>query len=148
MVEMKSLITLTLYSCLPFLGCLGRSVLAILFNCSEPEAITKALSKITNDEALLKALTEHGIVLGAYAHTLTPIDPNWTLAESEAPQPMRDDLNEPSVYWKDHVEGWIQNHNVKVIGGCCGITPEHIRYIAEQLQQTSTITTSSTTSVK
>merc|ERR1711937_880292 len=58
------------------------TVLAILFNCSEPEAITKALSKITDDEALVKDLTEHGIVLGAYAHTLTPVDSTWTLAES------------------------------------------------------------------
>lgn len=103
-------------------------VLAILFNCSEPEAISEALSKISSDQDLVSELRSNKIVLGAYAHKLTQIDTDWTLKESEAPQPFRKDLNE-EIYWKDFVKIWINKFGVKVVGGCCGITPEHIHYI-------------------
>ena len=79
-----------------------RTVLAILFNCSEPESITKALDDIQGDTALTTLLNESGIVLGAYANRLTAVDPNWTLAESEGPQPFRKDLDEQQ-YWDDFV---------------------------------------------
>ena len=108
------------------------AVLAILFNCAEPEAITEALTKISIDSDLVNELKMEKIVLGAYAHTLTQIDPDWALSESEAPQPLRKDLNE-EIYWDDFVETWINKLGVKVVGGCCGITPNHIRYIRAKL---------------
>mmetsp|Transcript_8062 Transcript_8062/g.19835 ORF Transcript_8062/g.19835 Transcript_8062/m.19835 type:complete len:242 (-) Transcript_8062:2397-3122(-) len=107
-------------------------ILAVLFNCAEPEAITRALEKLRNDSDLILELEKNGILLGAYANTLTPVDPDWTLADSEAPQPLRDDLNE-EIYWKDFVEVWINKFGVRVVGGCCGITPEHIQYIRAKL---------------
>lgn len=107
-------------------------VLAILFNCAEPEAISEALEKISTDSDLVDELKTGEIVLGAYAHTLTPIDPGWTLSESEAPQPLRNDLDE-ATYWEDFVETWITKFGIKVVGGCCGITPNHIRYIRSKL---------------
>jgi S-methylmethionine-dependent homocysteine/selenocysteine methylase len=107
-------------------------VLAILFNCSEPEVISEALEKISTDSDLVDALKSSEIVLGAYAHKLTPVDPNWTLAESETPQPLRQDLSK-ETYWEDFVEIWINKFGVKVVGGCCGITPDHIRHIRAKL---------------
>ena len=58
-------------------------VLAILFNCSEPESITLALARIAADSILSNRLQASGVLLGAYANRLTQVDPNWTLQESE-----------------------------------------------------------------
>jgi len=108
-----------------------------MFNCSEPEAISKALEKIHSDSDLVKTLNgdgSDGILLGAYANRLTQVNPNWTLAESENPQPLRNDLNE-KVYWEDFVKMWIDKLGVRIVGGCCGITPEHIHYIKAELDK-------------
>jgi S-methylmethionine-dependent homocysteine/selenocysteine methylase len=109
-------------------------VLAILFNCSEPEAISKALEGVHSDSELRKILNDRSILLGAYANRLTQVDPNWILADSEAPQPLRNDLDEKR-YWEDFVKVWIDRLGVQIIGGCCGITPEHIRYIRAELDK-------------
>lgn len=110
------------------------TVLAILFNCSEPEAISKALEGVHSDSELLKILNDRSILLGAYANRLTQVVPNWILADSEAPQPLRNDLDEKR-YWEDFVKVWIDRLGVQIIGGCCGITPEHIRYIRAELDK-------------
>lgn len=109
-------------------------LLAILFNCSEPEAITLALAQIKSDKDLSDGLQDSGIRLGAYANRLTAVDPAWTLADSTAPQPLRQDLDEKH-YWKDFVRIWISELNVKIVGGCCGITPEHIAYLHTRLAE-------------
>eukprot|EP00934_Nitzschia_sp_Nitz4_P001770 Nitzschia sp. Nitz4//scaffold8_size234185//150466//151828//NITZ4_001274-RA/size234185-augustus-gene-0.246-mRNA-1//1//CDS//3329559857//1770//frame0 len=111
-------------------------LLAILFNCSEPEAISRALETIASRPELVQSLDRANIRLGAYANRLTPVDPNWTLAESEVAQPFRPDLDPPD-YWKRFVQPWIQTYGVRMVGGCCGIAPEHIQYIAEQLESTA-----------
>ena len=109
-------------------------VLAILFNCSEPEAITLALGQIKSDMDLSSRLQDTGIRLGAYANRLTAVPPEWTLADSTAPQPLRQDLDEQH-YWKDFVQIWISEYNVKIVGGCCGITPKHIAYLHARLAE-------------
>jgi len=108
----------------------GVELIGILFNCAEPEAITKAVDEINKDEELSSRLHSSGIVLGAYANRLTPVDPNWTMADSDAAQPFRNDLDEMQ-YWKDFVHPWVSQNSLKLIGGCCGITPEHIEVIAK-----------------
>jgi homocysteine S-methyltransferase len=110
------------------------SVLAILFNCSEPEAITLALQKIHEDKELLVLMKYSNILLGAYANRLTQVDPNWTLADSETAQPFRNDLDE-NHYWNDFAKKWIDVYAVQLIGGCCGITPEHIAFIKREIEQ-------------
>jgi S-methylmethionine-dependent homocysteine/selenocysteine methylase len=62
---------------------------AILFNCCEPEAVDMALSELRADAALVQALREHGVGLGAYANRLTPVPPGWSLAGASQAQPMR-----------------------------------------------------------
>mmetsp|Transcript_9739 Transcript_9739/g.23580 ORF Transcript_9739/g.23580 Transcript_9739/m.23580 type:complete len:379 (+) Transcript_9739:77-1213(+) len=115
----------------------GVQLLAILFNCAGPEEITIALEKIHYDAELKKMLNRDGsdgILLGAYAHKLTEIDPNWTMTESEAPQPFRNDLSE-NKYWEEFVKVWIDSLGVKLVGGCCGFSPEHISYIRAELDK-------------
>mmetsp|Transcript_21183 Transcript_21183/g.44955 ORF Transcript_21183/g.44955 Transcript_21183/m.44955 type:complete len:96 (-) Transcript_21183:179-466(-) len=90
-----------------------------------------------SDADLIKTLQgcrPDGILLGAYAHKLTDIDPNWTLAESDASQPLRTDLSEKQ-YWENFVKVWIDKLGVKIVGGCCGITPKHISYIRAELEK-------------
>jgi homocysteine S-methyltransferase len=83
----------------------------------------------------MNTLKSEGILLGAYANRLTQVDPNWTMADSEAPQPLRTDLD-PADYCTDYVAHWVAL-NVQIIGGCCGISPEHIAYINDYLRSES-----------
>jgi S-methylmethionine-dependent homocysteine/selenocysteine methylase len=110
-------------------------VLALLFNCSEPESITRTLEAIRHDATLLSRLRSHQILLGAYANRLAPI-PNVSLSTSSSgtPQPLRTDLTPPQ-YYHDFIQPWIQEYNVQVIGGCCGVSPQHIAFINKQLYQ-------------
>jgi S-methylmethionine-dependent homocysteine/selenocysteine methylase len=110
------------------------SVLAILFNCSEPEALTMALECIHADTKLRELLKQSKILLGAYANRLTAVDPNWTLADSVAPQPLRKDLDEKQ-YWEDFAAKWTSQLGVQLVGGNCGITPEHIAYLNAELSK-------------
>ena len=113
-------------------------MLAILFNCAEPEAITLALDEIHTNREEEESIIRHTeclkkrpkILLGAYANRLTPIASDWSMEESESAQPMRTDLS-PENYWEDHVSTWIQKYKLQIIGGCCGITPQHISFIKE-----------------
>jgi S-methylmethionine-dependent homocysteine/selenocysteine methylase len=93
--------------------------------------------------SILHRLHSNGVVLGAYANRLIPIPPpSHTMADSEVnsgstatglstngmPHPLRTDLL-PEQYYCDFVQDWVQNYNVRIIGGCCGITPKHIDYL-------------------
>jgi len=107
-------------------------LMAILFNCVKPEAISLALSKIKADPILQQQLQQSKIVLGAYANRLTDIDPNWTLEASEASQPFRLDLS-TEQYYGTYLEYWMDQLDVKIVGGCCGFFPEDIRQIRDKL---------------
>ena len=71
--------------------------------------------------------------MGAYANRLTPVAPDWTMAESDGPQPMRDDLS-PEEYYEKFVLIWLKDYNVQIVGGCCGITPDHIAYLRSKMK--------------
>lgn len=108
-------------------------MLGILFNCAEPESITQALENIQSDEYLSGLLKSRAILLGAYANRLTPVSSNWTIADSASPQPFRSDID-PREYHDKFVSYWVRELGVVVVGGCCGITPEHISYLSESLR--------------
>lgn len=106
----------------------------VLFNCAEPESISEAFRQIHSDAHLQRLLKEKSIKIGAYANRLTPVPDNWTMAESEAAQPMRDDLS-PNDYFEKFVRVWVKDFGVQIVGGCCGITPQHIAYLRSHLDQ-------------
>lgn len=139
-------------------------LIGVLFNCCEPEAITKALQEIQScteihghlhhpphqaDECM-KTMTMRELIapskifLGAYANRLTPVQSDWTLESSAVPQAMRDDLL-PNKYWEEFVSRWHINNDgkdragviggVSLIGGCCGIGPKHISLLKKKLNQ-------------
>ena len=71
-------------------------------------------------------------MLGAYANRLTAIPSDWTLAGSEEAQAMRSDLD-PQQYYRDFVLHWVRDLQVRLVGGCCGMTPEHIKSLHDGL---------------
>lgn len=98
---------------------------AILFNCCQPEVISQAIKTTQHQLALSGA---GNIEIGAYANAFPPqpkdAAANETLAE------IRADLT-PSAYL-DWARQWIQD-GATLIGGCCGIGPEHIALLSENL---------------
>lgn len=98
---------------------------AILFNCCQPEIINEAI-QVT--KAKLQTLNAEKIEIGAYANAFPP-QPKKAMANDHL-NAMREDLS-PSAYltW---AQQW-QQEGATLIGGCCGIGPEHIALLAEKL---------------
>lgn len=112
---------------------MANLVLGVLFNCAEPEAITKALQSIRADSELQRTLSERGVRTGAYANRLTPVEANWSMEESDAPQATRTDLD-VKRYSEEFVSSWVKDSGATIVGGCCGITPEYIATIHSRLR--------------
>jgi S-methylmethionine-dependent homocysteine/selenocysteine methylase len=95
---------------------------AILFNCSQPEAMGEAVAAA---RAVIDASGRSGVGLGVYANAFAPEPP------SDEPyagiSKLRDDLD-PEHYLK-WIERWLAA-GADIVGGCCGIGPEHIAEIA------------------
>ena len=102
----------------------GVNFSVLLFNCCEPESISKALDESNRDAEL---------VWGAYPNFLTPVPEGWTMEGTEEYQPMRDDLPIPK-FIQEFVSPWLEK-GVSVIGGCCGATPEHIAAIRKEVEE-------------
>ena len=99
---------------------LAKKPNGIMLNCSMPEAITKAMP----------VLSTAGIRFGGYANGFTSIDqlkPGSTVDVLKA----RKDLT-PEAY-SNYVEQWI-DHGATIVGGCCEVGPDHIRYLANRLE--------------
>jgi len=97
---------------------------AILFNCSQPEvmgaALTIARQRIAESTASGRAKPS----IGAYANAFAP---SRTLAQANSDlSAIRSDLT-PAGYLAWALE-WI-DRGAEIVGGCCGIGPEHIRAI-------------------
>ena len=60
--------------------------------------------------------------LGLYPNVGTYLDPGWSFDEEASPAAYAAE----ALRWRD-VEG------ARIIGGCCGTTPEHIEAVVEAL---------------
>lgn len=93
----------------------------LLFNCSPPEVMEAALKEVVD--------------------TLGPALPLGVYANAFEPRPVRAGANEqistlrtdtgPKDYL-DHARSWVAA-GASVVGGCCGIGPEHIARLSEEL---------------
>lgn len=96
---------------------------AILFNCSQPEIIGEA---IVLTKTTLASLGNDTIQIGAYANAFPPQPKDATA--NEGLDELREDLTPPDyLTW---VKQW-HNDGASLIGGCCGIGPEHIEAITK-----------------
>jgi S-methylmethionine-dependent homocysteine/selenocysteine methylase len=99
---------------------------ALLFNCSQPEVMESAL------DAARKAAGGATLMLGVYANAFPPQDEN---AEANVGlSPIRADLDPPN--YLTFARTWV-GHGARIVGGCCGIGPEHITAIRAAVDQTA-----------
>ena len=96
---------------------------AILFNCSPPEVMDAAAAEAA-------ALLEGGTVqLGIYANAFVP-DKTGRSGANQKVSELRDDTD-PESYLV-HARRWTTS-GASIIGGCCGIGPEHVARLASEL---------------
>lgn len=96
----------------------------ILFNCCQPEIIADAI-QIAKD--VLSEINDK-VQLGAYANAFPPQPKNATA--NDGLDELRKDLSPDSyLVW---AQRW-KEQGATLIGGCCGIGPEHIKALSEQL---------------
>jgi len=85
----------------------------VLFNCSQPEEMEEAIT--------FARLHNSDITIGAYANSFSEVkrthDANAMLSS------LREDVT-PEKYLR-YAQRWV-NAGATIIGGCCGIGPEHI----------------------
>ena len=98
---------------------------AVLFNCCQPEVISQAI-KVTQSQ--LAHLGVRNIEIGAYANAFPPQVED--AKANEELNDMRTDLT-PSSYLNWALK-WVQE-GATLIGGCCGIGPEHISLLSQKL---------------
>ena len=97
---------------------------AILFNCCQPEIIADA---IEISKEVLSHL-DNDIQLGAYANAFPPQPKDATA--NDGLDELRKDLTPDSyLLW---AQRW-KEQGATLIGGCCGIGPEHIKELSKSL---------------
>jgi S-methylmethionine-dependent homocysteine/selenocysteine methylase len=102
----------------------GQHISAVLFNCSCVEVMEKAL--IVAKQALLDKKIAHQVQLGVYANSFAPIG-DLHQANSGVSD-IREDIS-PEKY-SQFALSWL-NAGASIIGGCCGVSPRHIKKLAE-----------------
>jgi len=86
---------------------------AILINCSSPERTRAALEALRGP---------HAVPVGAYANN----------GEPDEEEGWRFNGQFPPARYAAVARGWVAL-GARIIGGCCGTTPEHIRALRESL---------------
>jgi S-methylmethionine-dependent homocysteine/selenocysteine methylase len=107
-----------------FVSALESQVDAFLLNCCLPEVATVAIATLTS-------LTSKPI--GVYANRFKAIPHGWCLDNPSCEGgllPRRTDLN-PEQY-AAYARQWL-TMGASIVGGCCGITPDHIRAVAKEV---------------
>lgn len=100
-------------------------VQAILFNCCQPEVIEQAIL-VTKNELDRQSKS---ILIGAYANAFPPQPKDATA--NDGLDEIRKDLD-PEAYL-EWAKKWI-HAGATIVGGCCGIGPEHIQILAKTLK--------------
>jgi S-methylmethionine-dependent homocysteine/selenocysteine methylase len=96
---------------------------AILFNCSAPEVMEDAVHQARL--ALAGTDIEIGVYANGFAHSEQQVDANAGLRQ------IREDLDPPR--YCSWAKAWVAS-GATIVGGCCGIGPEHIEALAEGLR--------------
>ena len=60
--------------------------------------------------------------VGAYPHAGRFVMPNWRFTDQISPED-----------FASEAEGWVAS-GARVVGGCCGIGPGHVRAVAQRLR--------------
>jgi S-methylmethionine-dependent homocysteine/selenocysteine methylase len=100
-----------------------RQSLALLGPLSQGRAAVTVMHTLTEDIAsALEIVRQHWSgPTGVYAHSGEWIDPNWQFIDMISPED-----------YLTAAQRWIEQ-GIQIVGGCCGIGPEHIRLLKERL---------------
>ncbi len=85
---------------------------ALLVNCCEPEIATEALAAMSG---------LHHLPLGVYANNGHEDESGWAFTGDY-----------PPARYLEEARKWV-DQGARIVGGCCGTTPEHIRALREGL---------------
>jgi homocysteine S-methyltransferase len=104
---------------------------ALLFNCSQPEVMADAIKA---GRAELDAFTtQHGAappMIGVYGNAFPQMDKNYEGANANIHQLREDITPENYLHFARH---WAEI-GADIIGGCCGVSPDHISLLAKALK--------------
>ena len=104
--------------------CQSLSPDALLFNCSQPEVMEDAVSV-----AHAHFSGDSPPLIGVYANAFPLADDNYQGANATLHE-LRPDIT-PGAY-ADYAERWAAA-GAGIIGGCCGISPRHIKCLKDRL---------------
>lgn len=105
---------------------------AILFNCSQPEVMSGAVRAARDFLQASTAGRTDAIRVGAYANAFAA-PPKVPKANSDLNEIRADLTPDGYLTW---VHAWLDD-GAQIVGGCCGIGPEHIRAMHESIRGTS-----------
>jgi S-methylmethionine-dependent homocysteine/selenocysteine methylase len=98
---------------------------AVLFNCSQPEVMAQAVAVARTALAQAPGAAGTAVQLGVYANAFPPVREDH--AANAALCDIRADLHPPG--YRAFAETWM-SCGATIVGGCCGIGPEHIAELA------------------
>ena len=109
---------------------------ALLFNCSSIEPVDAGLPR-------LRACIPDRIKIGAYANGFHTVKSEGTDSAAGALGDKEGEKAAPSEYRKDLTPeayaqagaGWVKKHGACIVGGCCGIFPEHIKALSDLIKK-------------
>lgn len=96
---------------------------ALLFNCSAPEVMEEAVARAR--AAMATDAIEIGVYANGFAHSDTEVPANGGLRD------IRADLDPPR--YLEWARKWVAA-GATMVGGCCGIGPQHIQALAGGLR--------------
>jgi S-methylmethionine-dependent homocysteine/selenocysteine methylase len=96
---------------------------ALLFNCSAPEVMEEAVARAR--AAMGTDAIEIGVYANGFAHSDTEVPANGGLRD------IRADLDPPR--YLEWARKWVAA-GATMVGGCCGIGPQHIQALAGGLR--------------
>ena len=101
---------------------------AVLFNCSQPEVMEAAVVQAAAVIAEAELISGARVAIGVYANAF-PVQSKQATANATVLD-IRDDLT-PQNYLQ-WAQRWVAQ-GATIVGGCCGISPEHIGELAATL---------------
>ena len=103
----------------------GKMPAALLFNCSQPEVMDDAVREVVRNFVGHANPPKIGVLANAF-----PLMKKGYDGANESLHVLRDDIT-PEAY-ADYAEKWVAS-GAGMIGGCCGISPEHLKSIKVRL---------------
>jgi S-methylmethionine-dependent homocysteine/selenocysteine methylase len=105
----------------------ARGARAVLFNCSQPEVMGAAVAAARRALDARAAGAAH-VPVGVYANAFPP--QSASAAANDELNSVRTDLGPPQ--YLEWVRRWLAD-GAEIVGGCCGVGPEHIALMRASL---------------